>query len=135
MLETKQEAGHYFKVKFDWLNVNGENIDYQTIDSGYLKDWNLLGIEGEEPVAQEEQKAPDPKAKGKAPAKPDPKKGGALEEITDNRPRTVNFTKDFGAENVTLRVTEDLAKFMASAYMKIDLIEVNREKPDEEVLQ
>lgn len=46
----------------------------------------------------------DPKGGAKKPpapaAKPDPKKGatGALEEITDNRPRTITLTKDFAAE-------------------------------------
>jgi hypothetical protein len=48
----------------------------------------LIKIEGEE------QKPPEPEPvkgapvkKGAPPAKSDPKKGGTLEEITDNRPR------------------------------------------------
>lgn len=63
-----------------------------------MKDWHLLQIEGQEPVLAEAEVV-DPKAKGKAaPKKPDPKKGAALEEITDHRPRTINYEKDFGAE-------------------------------------
>ena len=53
-----------------------------------FKDWNLIQIEGEEPVAVEEEKD---KADAKKPAAKkgnDPKKPAAkLEEITDNRPR------------------------------------------------
>lgn len=66
-------------------------------------------------------------------AKADPKKGGALEEITDNRPRQISFTKDFGAEmgGNGLRITEEVAKRLAETYMKIEVIEVNRETQEE----
>lgn len=94
IFETKQEGGHYFKIKYDWINVSGETIDYQRHDTGFFRDWTLIKIEGEEPkpVEQESpQKGGGPGGpaakKAPAPAKPDPKKAGALEEITDNRPR------------------------------------------------
>jgi hypothetical protein len=56
-------------------------------DTPLLKDWTLLQVEGEDPVAAEPIAA-DPKAAGKkAPEKP---KGKAVvEEIIDNRPRTI----------------------------------------------
>jgi len=73
-------------------------IDKQSNDTGFLKDWNLIQIDGEEPL---EAVPEDLKAKGgKAP----PAKGGAkgattaLEEITDNRPRIINFEKKFGGD-------------------------------------
>ena len=85
------------KVKFDWIKVEHvaeqDQISYPVTDTGHLKDWTLVQIEGEEPVAQEEV---DPKAKGAGAKKAaDPKKAGSkLEEITDNRPRTVKYEYD-----------------------------------------
>ena len=89
IFEVKQEAGHYFKLKFDWIAVQGDVIDYPKHDSGFFRDWNLIKIEGEEPkpVEAEVPQKGAAQAKKAPPAKPDPKKGGALEEITDNRPR------------------------------------------------
>lgn len=105
-MEAKHEGGHYLKVKYEWLSVNGDVIEMAKNDSGFFRDWTLLQIEGEEPKPADATPV-DPKAAAgakkapAAPAKPDPKKGGApgaLEEITDNRPRTVTLTKDFAAE-------------------------------------
>jgi hypothetical protein len=64
-----------------------------------------------------------------APAKQDPKKGGMLEEITDNRPRQITYTKDFSAEQggQGLRITEDIAKRFAESFMKIEVFEIHRE--------
>lgn len=105
-----------------------------------MKDWTLLQIEGEEPKPPEPV-VTDPKAAAKkppaAPAKPDPKKGGgaALEEITDNRPRTITLTKDFAAEagGVGLKINEELAKRLSETSIKIEVIEVNRETQEESV--
>ena len=104
-----------------------------------LKDWNLLQIEGEEPVVQEEV---DPAAKKAAAGKKaavDPKKGaaaGKLEDITDNRPRTINYERDFAAENngVGLEVTEEVAIRMADAILNLQVFEVNKENTTEETL-
>ena len=54
--------------------------------------------------------------------KPDPKKGatGALEEITDNRPRIISLTKDFGAETGALRITEDMPCREAAAFLGVN---------------
>ena len=57
-----------------------------------MKDWNLIQIEGEKPV--EVQVLDDPKTvKGKAPppkgGAPQKNAPGALEDITDNRPRVI----------------------------------------------
>ena len=82
-------------------------IEFTKNDSGYFRDWTLIQIEGEEPKPAESAAPIDPKAAAAAKkpppaqAKPDPKKGGApgaLEEITDNRPRTISLSKDFAAE-------------------------------------
>ena len=53
--DAKHEGGHYFKVKYDWFNAQAATADGQIIettqnDSGFLKDWTLVQIEGEEPV-------------------------------------------------------------------------------------
>lgn len=137
-MEAKHEGGHYFKIKYEWLN--SESIEKH--DSGYLKDWTLLQIEGEEPKPAESAAPIDPKAAAakKAPppaAKPDPKKGGttALEEITDNRPRIISLTKDFATEagGVGLKINEEMAKRISETVIKIDVIEVNRETLEESV--
>jgi hypothetical protein len=56
-----------------------------------MKDWTLIQIEGEEPIPQTppEEEKKDAKAAKKAPPPKaaDKKPAGALEEITDNRPR------------------------------------------------
>ena len=50
-----------------------------------MKEWNLLQVEGEEPVPVADIAVVDPKAKGKAAVK-----GKAVvEEVIDNRPRTI----------------------------------------------
>lgn len=68
-------------------------------------------------------------------AKADPKKGGALEEITDNRPRQVSFVKDFTVEHgpTGMRITEEIAKRFSQTYMQINVIEVNRETQEEQL--
>lgn len=114
-MEVNHEAGHYLKVKYDWINVaqgaEAKEITFPEIDTGYFRDWNLVQIEGEEPVSQEEL---DPKAKAAAAKKPPPAKGGntsKLEEITDNRPRIISYERDCAAESngVGLDVTEEIA--------------------------
>lgn len=56
-IDAKHEGGHYVKIKFDWLTVTPPAVDTsapiietQTNDTGFMKDWNLIQIEGEEPV-------------------------------------------------------------------------------------
>ena len=141
-MEAKHEGGHYLKVKYEWLAVNGDTIDFSKNDTGFFRDWTLVQIEGEEPKPAEAAPVADPKAAAKkapaAPAKPDPKKGGApgaLEEITDNRPRIITFVKDFAAEagGAGVRINEEFAKKVADSYIKVDVIEVNRETQEESV--
>ena len=54
LCELQHEAGHYLKLKYDWINVavgaEGKEITFPFIDTGFFKDWNLVQIEGEEPV-------------------------------------------------------------------------------------
>ena len=138
-MDAKHEGGHSFKVKYDWFvpgaapaDGGKEQIDINENDTGFLKDWNLIQIEGEEPV---EAVVEDPKAKGKKDAPAKGKGGTGLEEITDNRPRIINFVKSYGnsegAEGPITRVTEDVAKFMETFLMKISIWEVNRETQEE----
>ena len=107
--------------------------DYVEQDSGYMKDWTLVQIEGEEAV--DPAAAEDPKAKGKAPAKG---KGGdksALEEITDHRPREIKFVKDFVEEAAPVKFTEDLAKFFEGYILKFEIWDTNRETLEEKFLE
>lgn len=102
-MEVKHEAGHYLKVKYNWISVDQTTkaISYTMNDSGYFKDWTLVHIEGEElnmEVSIEEVKAvPDKKGAAKLAAakkKAEGQKGGktvGLPEITDNRSRTISF--------------------------------------------
>jgi hypothetical protein len=143
VFEAKHEGGHYFKLKYDFLNLTDtSSADLVKHDSGFLKDWTVLQIEGEEPKPPESAAPIDPKAaaakKAPAPAaKPDPKKGGgaALEEITDNRPRTITLIKDFASEmgGVGVKINEELAKRIADTYIKIEVYEVNRETQEESI--
>lgn len=46
-INVKQEAGHYLKIKYDWISVNngapeGEQITFPVTDTGYFRDWNLI---------------------------------------------------------------------------------------------
>ena len=99
-----------------------------------MKDWNLIQIEGEEPVTEVVE---DPKAKGgKAPPAKEKKGGAALEEITDNRPRIINYKKEFGSHEggepgPPIKFTEDLAKFFENFLLQISVWEVNRETQEE----
>lgn len=73
--------------------------------------------------------------------KVDPKKGAkntaALEEITDHRPRFIKYEHDFVEENngVGLEVTEEIAIKFASAKLNLEIYEVDREDPDNEMLR
>lgn len=113
-LDAKHEGGHFLKVKYNWFTVGapaaaGEPpvITPETLDTGHMKDWNLIQIEGEEPV---EEAADDAKGgKKAAPAKGAKGGAGALEEITDNRPREIKYVKDWGGEDVKMKITEEVA--------------------------
>lgn len=42
---TFHEAGHYIKLKYDWLNIDESNKPtYHVTDTGYFKDWNVVQI-------------------------------------------------------------------------------------------
>lgn len=106
------------------------------IDTGFFKDWNLVQIEGEEPVAQEEADPAKAKAAaGKKPAAAPQKgaQGSKLEEISDNRARIVNYERDFAAENngVGLEVTEDVAIKLSEAILHLQVFDIDKETQDE----
>jgi hypothetical protein len=139
-LEAKHEGGHYLKVKYDWLGAGDASEPLQKVDTGFFRDWTVVQIEGEEPKPVEAAAPVDPKAAAAkkapaAPAKVDPKKGGggALEEITDNRPRIITITKDFAAEagGAGLKINEEWAKKIAETSIKVEVFDVNRETQEE----
>lgn len=141
-MDAKQEGGHYLKVKYNWFNVappaeEGQpvQVNKEELDTGFMKDWTLVQIEGEEPV--EQAVVEDPKAKGKAaPAKG---KGGttsALEEITDHRPREIKYVKDFKEESdLSIKVGEDVARYFETMILKLDIYQTNRETQEESFLE
>ena len=94
-------------------------------ETPHLKDWTLMQIEGEDPVPVEPVAVvTDPKAAAKkAPEKP---KGKAVvEEITDNRPRTIQLRRDFAAENGEqgFKFTEPVAVKFSKTLMNISILE------------
>ena len=108
-----------------------QQIEKQSVDGGFLKEWTLIQIEGEEPV---EPTPEDPKTapKGKAaPAKGAAKGGPSLEEITDNRPREIQFVKNFGEEGAPTKVSEDVARYFENFQMNVSIWQVDRETQEE----
>jgi len=111
--------------------ADGTEITYPVADTGFMRDWNLLQIEGEEPVAQEEA-AVDPKAKagGKKPAAAASKGGTAsrLEEITDNRARTISYERDCAVEaGAGLEITEEVAYKLSETILNLEIYDTNKE--------
>ena len=76
----------------------------------------------------------------KAPPKKaaDPKKGstGRLEDISDNRPRQVNYERNCADEaGGPLEISEDIAKKFSEAWMNVEIIEINKETQEEKVVE
>lgn len=48
-VDLTHEAGHNLKVRYDWLQNDGakENLLFPEVDTGALKDWLVLKVEGE----------------------------------------------------------------------------------------
>lgn len=86
-MDVKQEAGHYLKIRYDWLTSSGEDFEMKDTDTPQFKDWTLIQVEGEDPVPVEPVVI-DSKAAGKKVAEK-PKGKAVVEEIIDNRPRTI----------------------------------------------
>ena len=128
------------KVKYDWINVangaDGQEITFPVIDTGFFRDWNLVQIEGEEPVSPAE--VVDPKAKSIGKKAPAPTKGGTasrLEEITDNRARIISYERDCAAEaGCGLEVTEDVAYKLSETIMKLEIYDTHKETMEETLL-
>jgi hypothetical protein len=122
-MEIKQEQGHYHRIKYDWWDakVDGE-ISTIEIDTGFFKDWNLLQVEGDEPISQltmqdeDEKKGPSKGRQSKdamskkATGKGAPK-AAQHEEITDPRPRTIDYMADFAENGIpAMKVSELVAE-------------------------
>jgi hypothetical protein len=85
-MDLKHEAGHNLKIRYDWMHSQGEDYEQKDVETPAFKEWTLLQIEGEEPVPlAEPTAAPEKAAAGKR--APPPKK--VVEEVIDNRPRTI----------------------------------------------
>mmetsp|Transcript_39149 Transcript_39149/g.51212 ORF Transcript_39149/g.51212 Transcript_39149/m.51212 type:complete len:187 (+) Transcript_39149:52-612(+) len=141
LMEAQHEAGHYLKVKYDWISVapgaEGTEITFPVIDTGYFRDWNLVQIEGEEPIVQEEGDAKAKAAAGKKPAV-DPKKGAAskLEDIGDNRARIINYERDCAVEAGSgLEVTEEIAVKLSETVLKLEIFDTNKETQEEQLVE
>lgn len=137
-LDAKHEGGHYLKVKYNWFTVGapaadgeGPAITPETHDTGNMKDWQLIQIEGEEPV---EEAGDDAKGKKAAAAKGG-KAGGALEEITDDRPREIKFVRDWGGEDVKVKVSENVAHYLEATCLQIQVLQTDRETQEDSLLE
>ena len=82
-----------------------------------------------------QQKGVPSKTPAKSKAAAENKKGAVkgLEEITDSRPRTIKYTRDFFEETngEGLEITEEVAVKLAAAFLKLEVIETNRETLEE----
>jgi hypothetical protein len=55
-----------------------------------------------------------------------------MEEITDNRPRQVDFVNDFAENGISpLRVNEAVAEKFTTAYLNVKIMKTNRETMEE----
>ena len=74
--EIKHEGGHYLKVKYDWIKIE-EKPTFTINETVFLKDWNVLSIEGEEKLLDAEEQKASGKTIAKKPEvkKPAPGKG------------------------------------------------------------
>ena len=120
-VEMKHEGGHYLKLKFNWISVDPatNEISFPVIDTGYLRDWTLIQIEGEEPMPDDttidqyvsQSKGSKALAKKASAALGKGAKVVGLEEITDDRPRIIKYKHDCTELNngMGLEVTEDVA--------------------------
>lgn len=60
------EAGHNFRIKYDWFqNTDKESLQFTENDTGALRDWTVLKIEGEPDIVPTEAVPINPKDKGK----------------------------------------------------------------------
>jgi hypothetical protein len=42
-MEALHEAGHYYRVRYDWMNVAPDGtVSTIDLDTGFFKEWNLL---------------------------------------------------------------------------------------------
>lgn len=141
-LDTKHEGGHYLKIKYNWFQLGApptepgkpHEIENLEVDSGHMKDWTLIQIEGEEPVPQtppeddknaKGKKAPPPKAAAKGAL-------GVLEEITDNRPREMQFVKNFAEDaGAPTKILEEVARYFETFALHFEVWKTDRETQEE----
>lgn len=109
-------------------------LDWKEEETGQLKEWTLIQVEGEEP--QPVEVVPEvtaPAAKGKA--KPPPK-GKQVEEIIDNRPRTISYQRAWTQEEgAAVRFTEEIATLFEHAQLFIKICSVDKDTQQESVVE
>lgn len=86
--DLKQEAGHNLKLKYDWIVPTADDYEVKDTETVPFKEWTLIQIEGEDPVPIQEPVV-DPKSASPAKKGTAAKGKQVVEEIVDNRPRTI----------------------------------------------
>ena len=57
-----------------------------------------------------------------------------MEEITDNRPRIVNYINDFAESGIaSMKVTEAIAEKFSNQFLNVKIVTTNRENGEETV--
>lgn len=74
---------------------------YYEVDTGLMKDWTLIQIEGEAAEAQVDQSLTQSKEKDKKTKVPD--------QPLDNRPRIVEHKLTSDQADLTIKITEEIA--------------------------
>ena len=79
----------------------------------------------------------DPKAaKGKPPPAKAAAKAGALEEITDNRPREIKFEKQWMAEEGnSVKISEEVGRYFENFILSVGVWNVDRETQEETLME
>lgn len=57
-----------------------------------------------------------------------------MEEITDNRPREINFVKNFGEEaGAPVKISEEIGRYFESYVIQIQIIKTDRETQEDTI--
>ena len=47
-IEVTHEAGHNIRLKFNWFQNCVDKLEFTEIDTGPLKEWSLIKVDGED---------------------------------------------------------------------------------------
>jgi hypothetical protein len=121
--DVKHEAGHYLKLRYDWISATADGYEISNNETAPFKEWTLLQIEGEEPAPIQQEPVVDPKTASPAKKGAAPPKKVVVEEVIDNRPRTIQLKRDFASEEARFRFTEPAALKFKSHVLTVHIIE------------